>query len=290
MSCSLQRSIAHTEKGRNMAGFKKKLAHNQQKKSTMKLAPLLLMAIIGYGCAAKKMAAQNADVLIQNQMEKKLPLYSAQKESLAKDIDKFLNAQKQFAKEVVPVLTSIELDARKVDDQYDHLTSLYKKLALNFSKLMSQYMAPLDEKQQKDFSKNLKEDNQRIARLKGEEQIEKIEERFERLFGTISDKQKKIFESEQKYFEERQALRLGRREKLHAKFEEIYKMDLSNDARAKSFVEAFTEYQNTYPESPKNKEIIKAIIPTLSKEQRETFEEKTNDIKEIIGYYLETDY
>lgn len=256
----------------------------------MKLAPLIITAIIGYSCAAKKMAAQNADVLIQNQIEKKIPLYSAQKATLSKDIDKFLNDQKPFAKEVIPVINSIELDASKVDSQYDHLNSLYRRLALNFSKLMSKYMAPLDEKQQKDFSKNLKEDNQKIARQKGDEQIEKIEERFERLFGTISDKQKKIFEDEQKYLEERQALRLKRREQLHTKFEEIYKMDLSQDARAKYFLDAFTNYQNTYPDSPKNKEIIKAIIPTLSKEQKEVFEEKTNDLKEIIGFYLETDY
>lgn len=256
----------------------------------MKLAPLILTAIIGYGCAAKKMAAVNADVMIQHQIEKRLPLYSAQKDALSKDIDKFLNEQKPFAKEAVSAITSIELDVSKVDEKYDYLNALYKRLALNFSKLMSKYMAPLDEKQQKEFAKHLKEDNEKIARQKPDEQLEKIEERFEKLFGTISDKQKLIFASEKKYLADRQTIRLQRREKLHDKFQEIYKMDLSSDARSKYFFDAFSDYLNNYPEAEKNKEIIKAIIPTLSIDQRETFESKTNDVKEIIGYYLETDY
>lgn len=256
----------------------------------MKLLPLIFSAIIGYGCAAKKMAAVNADVLIQHQIEKRIPLYAAQKEALATDIDRFLVAQKPFAKEVVPVITSIELDVKKVDEKYNQLNSLYKKLALNFSKLMSKYMAPLDEKQQKEFTKILKEENAKIARQKLEDQLENIEERFERLFGTISDKQKLIFSSEKEYLAERQSVRLSRREKLHDKFHDIFKMDLSQDARAEYFYQAFTDYINNYPEAAKNKEIIKAIIPTLSQDQKETFETKTNDLKEIIGYYLEADY
>lgn len=256
----------------------------------MKLAPLILTTLLGHGCAVKKLATQNADMLIQNQLEKKIPLYSAQKVSLAKDIDKFLNSQKPVIKEMLPLLDSLELDAKKLDVQYDHLNSLYRKLALNFSKLMSDYMAPLDEKQQKDFYHNLKEDNLKIARQTNQERLEKIEDRFERLFGEMSDEQKKIFVKEKNHLEERQSLRLKRREKLHARFKEVYQMDLSQDARAKYFLEAFTDYQNNYPDSPKNKEIIRAIIPTLSEKQKDHLKNKTSELKEIIGIYLETDY
>lgn len=260
------------------------------KESTMKLAPLLLLSCLTYSCTAKKMLAQNADILLENQIEKRLPLYSAQKMQLSKDVKKFLNDQKEFATEAIPVITSIELDVKQTDKQYDYLNSLYRKLALNFSKLMSQYMAPLDEKQQKDFEENLDGENRAISRSKAEDRMEKIHERFETMFGTISDRQKKILDDQREYFEERHKLRLSRREKLHDKFKAIYKMDLSPESRAKYFYEAFAEYQNAYPESAKNKEIIKLIIPTLSKEQKEVFEDKTNDLKDILNFYLEAHY
>lgn len=236
------------------------------------------------------MVAQNADLLVQNQIEKRLPLYSAQKTALSKDIDKFLNEQKAFAREAIPVITSIELDVRKVDDQYYHLNALYKKLALNFSELMSKYMAPLDAKQQKEFNQTLKSENDKMRIQTTEEQLKKIQERFEKLFGSISDRQKQILENQSNHFKDRHEVRLKRREKLHARFNEIFQMDLSNEARAKFFHNAFADYQNNYPESEKNKEIIKSIVPTLTIAQREHFEEKTNEIKEIIGYYIETNY
>ena len=177
----------------------------------MKPAFLLILSLLIFGCAAKQMTARNADILLELQIEKKLPLYSAQKQKLKKDVDAFLNQQKPFAKEAIPVITSIELDVNKVNDQYGYLNSLYLKLALNFSKFMSKYMAQLDEKQQQDFEKTLKEENQSLRYSKADDRIEKIEDRFETLFGTITKVQKKILESYKTYFEERHALRLSRR-------------------------------------------------------------------------------
>lgn len=256
----------------------------------MKLSYLLILSIIAMGCAAKKMTAQNADILLELQIEKRLPLYASQKKQLKLDVDSFLNEQKPFAKEIIPVITSIEMDVNKVEEQYGYLQALYMKLALNFSKLMSKYMARLDDKQQIDFEKKLQEENQSLKYSKSDDRLEKIHDRFETMFGTISDNQKNILKGFKKYFEERHALRLSRRQKLHERFKEIYKMDISEKSRSNYFYEAFAEYQNSYPETTKNIEIIKSIIPTLSKDQKEVFEVKTNDLKEILNYYLEAHY
>jgi hypothetical protein len=83
---------------------------------------------------------------------------------------------------------------------------------------------------------------------------------------------------------------LARRKELHKKFLKIYKLDLSEKSRADYFYEAFAEYQRSYPEGGKNIEILKKVIPTLSVSQKEVFEDKTNDIKDILNYYLETHY
>lgn len=256
----------------------------------MKFLPLLLTATLSFGCAAKKMAAQNADIILESQMEKRLPLYSEQKKALSKDVDKFLNDQKAFAEETLPLITSIELDVSKVDQQYDKLNALYRKLALNFSGLMSKYMAPLDEKQQKQFTETLTGENEKLAQVGGTERMERVYDRFETLFGSVAEDQKKLLKARKDHFIERDELRLKRREKLHAQFKEIYNKDLSPEDRQKYFLGAFNDYQDSYPDSPKNKEIIKEIIPTLSKSQKETFKEKINDLKQILTYYLDTDY
>lgn len=256
----------------------------------MKLAPLLLLSFLGFGCTAKKLTAQHADILLEHQIEKRLPLYLSQKKQLKKDVDSFLNEQKPFAREAIPIITSIELDVSKVDEQYGTLQALYKKLALNFSRLMSKYMAPLDMKQQKEFAKNLIKENEDIKSSKSDERMEKIQDRFETFFGTITDKQIEIFKTYNKYFEDRHLLRLSRRQALHNRFIEIYNMDIPEQSRKNYFYEAFADYQGNYPNGPKNIEIIKNIIPTLSRDQKEYFEDKTNDIKEILNYYLEIHY
>lgn len=256
----------------------------------MRILPILMTAFLGYSCAAKKMAAQNADLMLEHQIEKRIPLYSAQKSALAKDVNTFLTEQKALTKEVLPVLKTIELEPSKIDQQYDKLDSTYRKLAFNFAKLMSKYMGPLDEKQQKEFHENLRLENSKMAKVSSEDRMEKLYDRLETLLGTISDKQKDILLDHKPYLDERQANRLKRREALHAKFKEIYQMDLSAESRNNYFVEAFGHYQNSYPENAKNKEIIKQFIPTLSSTQREEFNKRLKDLQEIIGYYLATDY
>lgn len=256
----------------------------------MNLFILILSAGMITGCAAKKLAVSNADTLIEHQIEKRLPLYDAQETALSKDVDKFLNEQKSFAREVIPLVTDIELNVSLVDTQYDKLKSLYNQLALNFAKLMSKYMALLDEKQQKEFSRKLKEENHKLARMDTEELIEKHHDRMELLFGSISDEQKKIIKSYKDTFWERHKIRSERRNSLHQRFDEISKIELSQEGKEKALYEAFEQYQFSYPDNEKNKEIIKKLVPTLSLTQKEVFEERTKDMQEIIRYYLEANY
>lgn len=256
----------------------------------MKITALALTSFLAMACAAKKLAATNADFLLENQIEKRLPLYAAQEEQLAKDVDKFLNEQKTFAKDVIPVVTDIELEVGKVDSQYEILKGLYQRLSLNFSKLISKHMAPLDDKQQKDFARILKEENHKLTQLKSNEQMNRIYDRFQMIFGTMSEQQQGILKAQKKYLYQRHLLRVERRQKLHQRFMEIYQMDMSKDSLAQAFYEAFAEYQKNYPDDEKNKEIIKLILPTLSNAQKKHFKDHTKDLREILGHYLESDY
>lgn len=261
-----------------------------QKEVFMKILPLILTAFLAFSCAAKKIAAKNADVIIENQIKKRIPLYPTQKSILSKDVDKFLNDQKEFAKKALPTINSVELDVEKVDQQYDTLNILYQNLSQNFSALMSKYMGILDDKQQKELMENLKEENKKMAETSGNERMKKIYERFETLFGSMSDEQKKFLKGQKSYLDERNDIRLKRRENLHAQFKKIYEMDIPKESLSDHFQKAFNDYQDSYPSNSKNKEIIKSIIPTLSKEQKKHFKEKTQDLNEILGYYLDTAY
>jgi len=236
------------------------------------------------------MVVKNADVLVEYQIKKRLPLYSAQKEKLSKDVKAFLNDQKALTKKSLPIISQIELDPQKVDVQYDTLQGLYKDLALHFSKLMGRYMALLDSKQQKEFKLNLDGENRQLRRFDSNDLIEKTEEQVEFLFGAITDEQIKLIKDHGPYLAARHKVRLSRRKMLHENFSKIYKMDLSKESRETYFDEAFNEYQNNYPENPKNKELIKKLLTTLNMEQKEVFKKKVKELKEIINYYLEIHY
>jgi hypothetical protein len=258
-----------------------------------RLVYLLTLLFLVFGCTAKKIVVTHADMLLQNQIEKRLPLYSAQKKDLSKDIDKFLNEQKAFAREVIPVITELELNVDKVDEQYDKVEEMYQRLSLKFGKLMSRHMASLDEKQAKDFLRTLKEENHKLSKNRHKDRMKAVEDRFKMFFGSIKEEQRKIFDDHKKLLQERHNTRVERRKQLHQRFAEIYQMDESKEpkeSREFYFNQAFADYQKNYPESPKNKEIIKQIIPTLTLKQKETFESKTKEVNEVLNYYLDTNY
>lgn len=256
----------------------------------MKLASLLLISTLYYSCTGKKIIAKNVDLIVELQIEKRLPLYAAQKDQLSKDVKTFLNNHKGLTKKSLPIISEIELNPERVDLQYDTLNSLYKELALQFSKLIAKYMAILDTKQQKEFKETLEGENRSLKRINSDDQVEKARERMESLLGTITDEQIKLIKDQRSYLDARHKLRISRKEALNEKFSKIYKMDSSILAREHSFYEAFENYQATYPENTKNKEIIKKILLTLNEDQKAVLKNKIKELKEILMYYLENNY
>ena len=251
---------------------------------------IAVATVLGTGCAAKKIMVENADFMLESQIQKRLPLNSAQKVSLSKDIDQFLNEQKPFIKDALPVLSNVELNVNKVDDQYYYLKGLYDKLAYNFSSLMSRHMAQLDQKQQKDFIAVLRKENEKISKTAASDIMDKVHDRFEKLFGRETKEQEKILDSFKTHFKERNKERLERRKKLHLKFQEIYSQDLSHEGRTTQFLEAFKEYQLRAVDADSQRDLIKKILPTLDEKQKQIFHGRIQELKEILAYFIEADY
>lgn len=252
---------------------------------------LLFLLILCYSCAAKKLVVNNADTLLEHQITKRLPLYSKQKQVLSKDVTQFLKDQKPRAREVLPVIDKINISSPdEIDDHYQVLAKNYDQIALDFARLLSKHMATLDSKQQKDFFDTLAQENRELKKKDPEERIEKTQDRFENFFGTINEKQKQKLTDLNDHFEERNKERIKRRIKLHADFQRIYKNDLSSESRQDLFVKSYAEYQKKSVDHKKNIELIKAILPTVSKKQKEFFKGRTREVKEILKYFLEATY
>jgi transcription termination factor NusB len=257
----------------------------------MRITFLFLIAFLGYGCGAKKLAVENADTLIGHQVNKRLPLYSAQRDQLSKDIDLFLNKEKPVAQEILPVIDEIDLKSpEKVEADYTKLEGFFVRISKDFTNFMSQYMAKLDAKQQKDFFKTLDDENREILKKEKEDRIDSIEERFEMFMGSINSKQKQIIRNYSDYYHDRAKERLTRRVKLHDKFKAIYSHDSSEESKIKEFQEAFNEYQAESLKGNKNLEILKKVLPTVTAEQREHFRKEAQEIKDLLRYYNSIEY
>ena len=258
----------------------------------MKIMLLVLICFLFTGCAAKKLAIDNADTLISHQINRRLPLYSKQKEELSKDIDKFLNDSKPLAQEIVPIVDEIDLNNdAEIEGQYNKLEAYFSEISKKFSAMMSTHIARLDKKQQKDFFDTLDEENRELLKREKDDRIDSIEERFEMFFGSINGEQKQILVEYSDYFHDRAKQRLDRRVKLHKEFREIFKEeDLSENGRVKMIQDAFVKYQNESLVGNKNLEMLKKVLPTLSKRQHEHFRKHTVEIKELLKYFLSVDY
>lgn len=258
----------------------------------MKIMLLSLLCFLLTSCAAKKFAIDNADTLISHQINKRLPLYSKQKEELSKDIDKFLNDSKPLAQEIIPVVDEIDLkDEAKLEGQYQKLESYFMDISKKFSAMMSGHLAKLDKKQQKDFFETLDDENRQLLKREKGDRIDSIEERFEMFFGSITSQQKQLIVEYSDYFHERARQKLDRRVKLHQEFRQIFSQeDLSETGREKMLQDAFVEYQNESLKGNKNLEMLKKLLPTLSKGQREHFRRQTTEVKELLKYFLSVDY
>jgi hypothetical protein len=257
----------------------------------MKLAPLILILLLTYGCAAKKMALENADSLISHQFTKRLPLYSAQKNTLDKDIDAFLERTKPLAQYVAAEIDDIDLKSPdKIETQYADLEKYYKHVAKDFSTLMSKYMAKLDLKQRKDFLETLDDENREILKKEKENRIDQIEDRFKMFLGSVNSKQKQLIREYEDYFDARAKARLDRRVQLQQSFQNIFNQDISEASRITLFQEAFAKYQNDSLIGNKNVEILKKIVPTVTPDQREHFRKEAQEVKSLLQYFNSIEY
>lgn len=189
---------------------------------------IFVLGIFLSGCAAKKLAVNNADSLISYQVTKRLPLYSEQKEKLDKDIEAFLIKSKLVASDMLPVIDSLNLSSvENLPNQYNKFESFYSKLAFDFAELMSSHLATLDKKQQKDFFETLDDENRKLLNKEKEDRVDDIEDRFDTFLGSVNGPQKQLIREYSDYFHCRAKERLDRRITLHEKFREIFKTESS---------------------------------------------------------------
>lgn len=255
----------------------------------MKVLLLLMSILLGYGCAAKKLAINNADTLITYQITRHVPLETPQKKVLTEDVVSFLNGSKPLAKDLIKVLKQIDLkDPKKVVTHYARLEKDYLKLATDFSAILAPALAGLDKEQQKDFFQQLKKENEKIK--KGQkDRDERISDRFKHFFGSINPSQEVLLREYKSYFIERSELRLQRRIQLQKSFKEIYLQEEVVE-REKLFLKAFVNYQKEGLKGNKNLEMIQALIPTLSEEQHKFFNSKKEEVEELLQYFIERSY
>lgn len=257
----------------------------------MRALLLILLTIFLVSCAAKQTAVEFADTMIESQIERRLPLYSKQKQALKVDVDKFLMGKKKIAQDMLPILDKINLDDHSnVDQSFQKLENFYKQISIDFGKLMAKYMAPLDKKQQKDFFDVLAAENKEIESKNSTDRKHDLEAKVEKLIGTVTDGQKKFLADYHVYFDERNTGRLENRKRLHNEFRTILEQDLSVESKELMIQDAFKSYQERAFAGNRSLEIIKKFTPTMTLKQKETFREKTRELKEIIGYFIQTDY
>lgn len=242
-------------------------------------------------CAGKSLVVRNADTLLEYQVEKRIPLYSAQKKALDKDIKKFLNENRQEAQELLPVVDELSLDeSKKLEGQYRKLAALYERISAGFTKLLAPYLSALDQKQQREFFQTIEEENRLLASRDPEERKHKYRERFKTFFGSITEPQRQLMTDLQPDFEESNRKRLAHRKVLLTKFHEIFDNDLSANARKQEIQDAFASYHQTAHDHERNISLLKRLLPTLTNNQKEFFRKRMAEVKEIIKLYLDADY
>ena len=242
-------------------------------------------------CGPKKVAVRYADTYIEQQVEKRLPLYESQEVALSKDIDRFLNEHKDKAKSIIPVLDKIDLErAASLDEQYPKIMDAYLEIAKEFAKILAKHMSNFDEKQTKDFLKKMREENNEIFMKDRKERRNKIEARVRSFLGTVTDDQKKILKDHASIFDEQVVTRSERRSRLHTEFKNILEQEMSATGKEKMIFDAFVAYQKEALSNTKNLDIAKKFIPTLSKIQKTNLKSKILEIQEILNYFIETVY
>ncbi|MFL5785205.1 MAG: hypothetical protein ACJ76H_11380 [Bacteriovoracaceae bacterium] len=259
----------------------------------MRMLLLLLCLCLSFlsSCGPKKVAVKYADTYLEQQVEKRLPLYDEQEEILSRDIDKFLNDHKDRVKEIMPTLEKIDLeDPNTLDIQWNKVQGTYLDIANDFSLIIAKHMAKFDQKQKKDFLEKMRDENNDIFKRDRKERREKIASRIQKFLGSITKEQEKILKNHQKDFDEQVVVRSERRAKLHTQFKEILEQELSTDSKEKLIHEALVSYQTEMLKGSKNLEIAKEFIPTLTKSQKVELRHNLGEVKELLKYFIQQAY
>lgn len=252
---------------------------------------LSLCLVLLASCAAQKVAVKYADTYIERQVEKRLPLTSSQEKVLSKDIDKFLNEHKDNVKKIVPLLNEIDFDdPSSLDGQYPKFITAYEEIARDFSKVLAKHMSVFDEAQVSEFLKKMREENNEIFLRDKKQRKEKIEERVEKILGSLTKEQKQILKDNGKHFDAQIVARSERRSRLHTKFKKIMEQDISSETKESMIYEAFVANQKAALSDTRNLEIAKEFVPTLKPEQKKNLRTRLAELEGIINYFVETVY
>ncbi len=240
----------------------------------------------------KKLAIENADHLAYYYVQKDLPLRPNQRQEFKKNIKLFLNQNKHIVRnDILPLLHSLNLDnLEEIEKEYQQFEFIYLKIARMVSDVLSRELVKLDQEQQKEFFNELKHENDVIRKKIKIDPFQKVEERFEKLVGPSNLTQKKIIIEYSEYMKERSQDRLVRREKLHQKFKELYEQKVSEEAKKSLFQEAFEFYQKESLSGNRNLEILKKVLPLLTKEQKIHLKKHLMNAEDLFKYYLTVEY
>jgi hypothetical protein len=250
-----------------------------------------LLLFFGSSCVPKKFIVNNADTLIERLIRKRLPLNSAQKKELSNDVKKFLNEHHNKAHELLVVIEQLHLASlESIEVEYQKLARIYESVALSFSGILSKHISQLDAKQQKEFFKNLEKENQELTKDSDAQGIDQLKDRLKNFFGSFNEEQKIVLNELKSYLETKNTVKMESRINLQHKFREILALENPEILKSEQIQLAFTAYRASTYDHKKNVEILKALLPTISSEQRKYFHEKTNEIKAVLKLYLKTTY
>lgn len=250
-----------------------------------------MVILTGFGCAAKKLAIDNADTLITYQIGKDLPLNSAQKDKLQKQVKTFLKDLRPMAYQMEDVLK--KFDPKKletVEPTYQDLEKQYLFITKNFSQLLAQSMAMLDKDQQKKYLEIQADKTLKLKKNKPSDRVSRHKKRLEQFLGKINNQQQEFLLSYNDYSEKRFHKRIERREKLQEIFKEIFKRSSDQSVKEQLFQEAFVNYQKESLEGNKNLEMLNSLIPTLNEDQIKHLNGKKEEIIDLLKYFRNKEY
>ncbi len=257
----------------------------------VKMLLLIMVIFSGFGCAAKKMAIDNAETLIIYQIGKDLPLSKPQKNELNKDVISFLNGLKPLSTKLQYVLQKFNpADLETIDSTYQELEKSYLIIAQDFSKILARSMADFNQTQQNEYLEIQKKKASKIKKNKPSERLKKSKERLEHFLGQVTEEQQNLLAGQNAYFEERALSRIERRGKLQEQFKEIFSKDITSTEKEKLIFEAFVNYQKESLAGNKNLEMLKVLLPTLKKDQIKHLNSKKNEIIDLLKYFNKKEY